>query len=136
MLRLLKQNQLKSVVRKRTVNRPNFRPKFVKGRQLATKSKRVTVTNELYGEDWDKRSAYVKRRDNYTCQISKIANKTCKGYYPPPFTKLLHVHHIVPLPKGSNHPNNLITLCRECHGWIHNKYLGQITDKQKRVHKR
>ena len=33
-----------------------------------------------------------------------------------------HVHHLIPLAKGGdNRINNLIPLCRKCHGLIHNK---------------
>ena len=113
--------------------RPNFRPSISTGRHSFIKSKTKPVNKEVYGEDWEQLSEYVRKRDNYTCQIAKISTKRkCNVYAPPPFSRLLHAHHIVPLPKGSNHPSNLITLCLDCHGFIHNKYLGKITDKQKK----
>ena len=52
----------------------------------------------------------IKRQDGYTC---KICSKFGKGIE-------LHVHHIIPIDKyGSNHPNNLITLCHSCHNKQH-----------------
>jgi hypothetical protein len=52
--------------------------------------------------------AYVLHRDNYQCQKCK----TKKGK--------LHVHHIVFRSNGgTNSPENLITLCEECHKNLH-----------------
>jgi len=115
--------------------RPNFRPKMTTGRAFAkSKPKRnQNPRKEDYGEDWEKLSEYVRRRDNYTCRMGDLTNHRCNNRFPPPFHNLLHAHHIIPLPKGPNHPKNLITLCKDCHGKIHGKNLGKITDKQKKL---
>lgn len=35
----------------------------------------------------------------------------------------LELHHIVPVSEfGDNNPENLVTLCKECHVWIHRAY--------------
>jgi 5-methylcytosine-specific restriction endonuclease McrA len=53
--------------------------------------------------------AYILHRDGYQCQKCK----TKKGK--------LHVHHIIFRSKrGTNTPDNLITLCEECHDRLHN----------------
>jgi DNA polymerase III epsilon subunit family exonuclease len=53
---------------------------------------------------------HIKSQDKFIC---KICDKSGKGIE-------LHVHHIIPLDKfGSNHPNNLITLCYSCHNKQH-----------------
>jgi 5-methylcytosine-specific restriction endonuclease McrA len=31
----------------------------------------------------------------------------------------LEIHHITPRPYGSDHPKNLMTLCKECHKGVH-----------------
>jgi len=52
--------------------------------------------------------AYVLHRDGYQCQKCE----TKKGKF--------HVHHIVfRSNEGTNTPNNLITLCEDCHGRLH-----------------
>jgi len=52
--------------------------------------------------------AFVLSRDNYTCQ--KCKNKKGK----------LHVHHIIFRSKGgTDTPDNLITLCEDCHTKLH-----------------
>ena len=117
--------------------RPNFRPKMITGRGFAkAKPKRKNPIPAEYGDNWEELSYYVRKRDNWQCQIHKISNKRCSGYYPPPFHGLLQAHHIIPLPKGPNHPKNLISLCRECHGELHGKNLGKISQKQKGVSRR
>jgi 5-methylcytosine-specific restriction endonuclease McrA len=115
--------------------RPNYRPRIKKGGNPFTVNKKQPP-KELYGDNWEALSAYVRQRDNYTCQMHVLRpDIRCGIRLPPPFSNLLHAHHIVPLPKGSNHPTNLISLCRDCHSKIHGgKNLGKaITEKQKRA---
>lgn len=55
--------------------------------------------------------AYVRHRDNYTCQYCK--NKSGN--------KRLDVHHIVfRKDGGSDNESNLVTLCKSCHDNLHN----------------
>ena len=52
--------------------------------------------------------AYVLHRDGYQCQKCKAKNVK------------LHVHHIIFRSKqGTNSPDNLITLCQDCHDKLH-----------------
>ena len=114
--------------------RPNYRPSIKKGGNPFKVNAKKNPDKSLYGENWELLSEYVRKRDNYMCRVSVIRpDLRCGVRLPPPFSRLLHAHHIVPLPKGSNHPTNLITLCVECHGKIHNKYLGKITEKQRKA---
>ena len=56
--------------------------------------------------------AYVLDRDNYKCQNSKCI---CKEKQPK-----LHVHHIIfRCNNGSDEPENLTTLCKQCHDGLH-----------------
>ena len=55
-------------------------------------------------ENWTELSWKIKQMDGNKCAICGIASS------------VMHVHHIVPLSsEGTNHPNNLIVLCPECH---------------------
>ena len=57
----------------------------------------------LTGRPWKRIRAAILRRDKYTCQ-------DCGG------GSVLEVHHIVPVREGgSDHPDNLTTLCVDCH---------------------
>lgn len=56
---------------------------------------------------WNVRE-YVLWRDGYKCQ----GRKGCKN-------KILNVHHIESRKTGGNSPNNLITLCEDCHKDYH-----------------
>jgi len=56
---------------------------------------------------WNVRE-YVLHRDGHKCQ----GRKGCKN-------KILNVHHIESRKTGSDAPNNLITLCKECHDDYH-----------------
>jgi hypothetical protein len=62
-----------------------------------------------YGVDWEVLRESILSRDNHCC---KEADGRCDGP--------LDVHHILPLSKrGTNNPDNLITLCRYHHGNKH-----------------
>ncbi len=56
---------------------------------------------------------YVLFRDNHICQMCSSKSKD----------KILNVHHIISRKKGSNSPDNLITLCKTCHNKIHTENL-------------
>lgn len=61
-----------------------------------------------YGENWKNISAFIKKRDDYTCTTCGKKFPACSPY--------LHVHHIIPLSKGgTNEASNLTTLCYQCH---------------------
>ena len=57
---------------------------------------------------WNVRE-YVLWRDGHTCQCCKGKTKD----------KILETHHIESRKVGGNAPNNLITLCKTCHGRYH-----------------
>lgn len=67
------------------------------------------------------RGAYgtqILYRDNFTCQECGEfhADFNHLGVYTPVSDGQLDIHHIVPVSQGGgDEPNNLITLCRECH---------------------
>lgn len=59
--------------------------------------------HRLNRKSWKRTRAQVVGRDNHTCQH-------CGA------TSMLHVHHIIPWAlMKSDDPNNLITLCAQCH---------------------
>jgi hypothetical protein len=60
---------------------------------------------------------YVLFRDNHTCQLCKKKNK------------ILNIHHIESRKTGSNSPDNLITLCEECHKKIHQQKTNLFNKK-------
>ena len=70
-------------------------------------------------EGFENIKAYVRSRDNYTCQNCKKQNVK------------LHVHHIIFKSKGgTDRPDNLITLCEQCHNDLH---AGKIQLKLKKL---
>ena len=67
---------------------------------------------EKYGGliNWELTKATVFMRDEYRCLL-------CKE---PKGTKELRVHQVVPLSRGgSNELRNLITVCVNCHKFVH-----------------
>ena len=70
---------------------------------------------EMYDE-YNVRQYVLKRDNNYACQ--------CCGKHPTEKNSVkLHVHHKESRKTGGNAPNNLITLCKDCHKALHE---GQI----------
>lgn len=56
-------------------------------------------------------AAYVRDRDNHTCRL--CGAKKCQ----------IQVHHILPRANGgSDKPSNLISLCGNCHGKVHENH--------------
>lgn len=87
----------------------------------------LTATSTLYYANSGSRGGYgghILRRDNFTCQDcgelhaeyneNNIAIPTSDGQ--------LEIHHIIQVQHGgSDAPDNLITLCKECHKDRHRK---------------
>lgn len=66
-----------------------------------------------YPKNWDSLRQQAYKRDDYQCQ-------NCHVRGGPNGDVELHAHHIVPISSGGNNVlSNLATLCRECHGLIH-----------------
>ena len=110
-----------------------YKPRKVVGYSRVDAFKSKVQQSHAYGDDWPVISAYVRRRDNYRCRIADVTRgkRVCSNYFPPPFHGLLHAHHLKERSKGgTNHPKNVVTVCVVCHSWLHNKPLGQITQKQ------
>ena len=86
------------------------------------------------GEDYQKGEMYgyynvrqyVLWRDGYTCQC-------CGAHATKKKEVRLHVHHLESRKTGGNAPNNLITLCEDCHKKLHK---GLITIKSLKRRKR
>ncbi|WP_417936021.1 HNH endonuclease [Haloarcula saliterrae] len=75
-----------------------------------------------YPDDWDRRRRQVYKRDNYECQNCGQKGRR-RG------DAELHAHHVVPKSVGgSDKLSNLITVCKSCHGSIHNG--NQVSDNQ------
>lgn len=63
--------------------------------------------------EWKALVKYIYARDNYTCQRCHGSSR---------YSNRLHAHHLkswTRYPKLRTEPSNLITVCRECHQWIH-----------------
>lgn len=70
-----------------------------------------------YPPDWDARRRYVYRRDGYECH-------RCGARGGPGVEDgvELHAHHVEPKSAGgSHHPDNLQTLCADCHDREHGR---------------
>lgn len=68
-------------------------------------------TDYQLGEMYDEYNVrqYVLKRDNYTCRCCGRHGDGIK----------LHVHHLETRQTGGNAPDNLITLCKDCHKAYH-----------------
>ncbi|MFX1533092.1 MAG: RNA-guided endonuclease IscB [Promethearchaeota archaeon] len=80
----------------------------------AIKDPKVLTTSWLYqkGEmyGYENTKSYVRARDNHTCQLCQGQSKVQR----------LECHHIISRNDGgTDAPNNLITLCEECHDHVH-----------------
>lgn len=67
-----------------------------------------------YPKSWNRLRHVIFERDHYICQrCGRKCDRSTPGRYP-------NCHHIRPLGcGGDNTYNNLITLCRTCHRYVH-----------------
>lgn len=66
----------------------------------------------IKSNDWDATRKRILRRDGHACQFCGIAESAHQDR----FDTGLHIHHIRPREfMGSDHPENLITVCSRCH---------------------
>lgn len=71
---------------------------------------------QKYGPEWDRIAADVRKRDDWTCQRCGIESGPHAGDH----GRILDVHHIVWKSRGGGDDmENLVTLCRPCHGVQH-----------------
>ena len=69
----------------------------------------VFTEREPYRSDWQQMSDAVRQRDGWTCRRCGWRAFGRGRYY-------LHAHHVVPRSQGGpDKPDNLISLCLECH---------------------
>lgn len=62
---------------------------------------------------WQKKRAEIIARDNFECQRCKDLGKVNKG------ETVHHVKHLKDYPELGVDDNNLITLCNNCHNYMH-----------------
>lgn len=96
-------------VNKITVETAQFNTQLLKAKEQGMPL--LQGTDYQHGEQlgfWNVRE-YVLFRDGHKCQCCKGKSKDTK----------LHVHHIESRKTGGDAPNNLITLCSDCHAKYH-----------------
>ncbi|MFP9193172.1 HNH endonuclease [Natrialbaceae archaeon A-CW1-1] len=76
-----------------------------------------------YADNWNEISEYVKKRDNYTCQLCGVRGRR----YGPAEIHAHHIHH--KSEGGGDDPSNLVTLCWNCHNSVHDHYIQPMTEK-------
>jgi hypothetical protein len=65
-----------------------------------------------YNRTYYRNKKLILERDNYQCQCCKTKDD-------------LIAHHI-DCKRSNNSPSNLITLCRQCHDYLHHKYTREV----------
>lgn len=83
--------------------------------------------NKFYSSvNWIKARNSVRKRDSYICLY-------CYNVYHE-LTPVELVHHIVPFKEDEKmrlDKNNLISLCRQCHEFVHGEYNKSLKNKEK-----
>ncbi|MCM1273204.1 MAG: HNH endonuclease [Clostridium sp.] len=82
------------------------------------------------GSRWQKKRAYILKRDGYKCRECARYGRMRDG---------VHVHHVYPVeyyPSEAYNNCNLITLCAACHNKMHNRDTHELTACGKELQKR
>lgn len=96
-------------IRKITVETAQFDTQLLKAQEQGLPSPQGTDYQKGEQLGFSNVREYVLYRDEHKCQCCKGKSKDSK----------LHVHHIESRKTGGDAPNNLITLCSECHAKYH-----------------
>ena len=96
-------------IRKITVETAQFDTQLLKAQEQGLPSPRGTDYQKGEQLGFSNVREYVLFRDGHKCQRCKGKSKGSK----------LHVHHIESRKTGGDAPNNLVTLCSECHAKYH-----------------
>ncbi|MXV60949.1 hypothetical protein GS429_02460 [Natronorubrum sp. JWXQ-INN-674] len=87
---------------------------IVHGEQLSDSTRSTDSTRQV-----------VLDRDEYTCQRCEVAVSSTNEAGPD-----YNVHHIIPRAAGGpDHPDNLITLCTDCHTEVHRELETIVDDR-------
>lgn len=76
--------------------------------------KQVNPRDFYRSYEWEKVRAKVLERDRYECQICKSRGRYREG------NLVHHIKYLRDRPDLALNPDNLVTVCRECHAEIHN----------------
>jgi hypothetical protein len=72
----------------------------------------------------------AKQRDDYTCQFCGMTEEEHKSEY----GRGIEAHHIIKQRKGGkDHPDNLITVCQECHKTLEKTQANAISQIQENI---
>ena len=96
-------------IKKITVETAQFDTQLLKAQEQGLPSPQGTDYQKGEQLGFSNVREYVLFRDGHKCQCCKDKSKDTK----------LHVHHIESRKTGGDAPNNLITLCSECHAKYH-----------------
>ena len=96
-------------IKKITVETAQFDTQLLKAQEQGLPSPQGTDYQKGEQLGFSNVREYVLFRDGHKCQCCKGKSKDTK----------LHVHHIESRKTGGDAPNNLITLCSECHAKYH-----------------
>lgn len=101
----------------------------VDGDSIPDTGKEYKKTRPYYGKDWNSIRRNIIERDGNCCRICSM---TKEEHYEK-WNCGIDVHHIKPLrsfdgPNEANKPDNLIAVCRNCHGEIEGLSRKRILD--------
>lgn len=89
------------------------------------------------GEAWDKARMRALVRDDFTCQFHKLGlpeTEGCSHGHPETRLRFLHVHHKQERQAGGTHDlDNLVTICRTHHVFIHPHMAWELSIKDKEL---
>jgi 5-methylcytosine-specific restriction endonuclease McrA len=96
------------------------REKFNKEWRSSAKSRNIVwrpsseSTEHPYGPEWEELARSIRKRDGYQCRMWGSRNME------------LHVHYLISRSQGGpDSPENLVTLCKDCHNRIHPHMQGR-----------
>jgi len=89
--------------------------------------------SEVRGAEWEEARQTALSRDDHECQFCGITNHQHQQDH----DQELHIHHIIPRSEGgTNHPDNLISVCRSCHRTMEGTQAKALARMKKQIPQR
>ena len=96
----------------------------------ATAPRHIGDIEDVADLSWGRARELTLERDGYACRFCGLTNEAHKDEYD---GEGLHAHHVLPEKDGgTDHPDNLLTVCQRCHATLEHTHAVAVSQLRER----